>query len=409
MYSLLESLRSAFTAIRANALRSFLTTLGIIIAVMSVITVVSLIQGFKNSVMTTFASMGSNVLTIQSNESFEDYMSGKIVKVTPDDLQALQSGVTGISNITPTLTLAGDGSGAVQYGDQTAYAGIYGTTSSYAEDTSYYPVTGRYITPDDDLEHRRIAVIGQTLITDLNLPKDPIDQYIEMYGQWFKIVGVLKTLGSIGGQDQDDQIYIPYGTAHSLLGGSTVPDIQINLNVNNLTDVDSVVGRITQVLRRQHRLRAGQDDDFLVQTPEQTLGSFNEILNSITLILGSIVGISLLVGGIGIMNIMLVQVTERTREIGICKSLGARRSDILLQFLIEAITLSLLGGVIGLLLGYGTGVLVAHAIPAFLGAHVPWWAVVLALGFSGGVGVLFGIAPAAKAASLNPIDALRYE
>lgn len=409
MYNFLESLRSAFMAIRANTLRSFLTTLGIIIAVMAVIAVVSLIQGFRHSVTTTFANMGSDVLTIQSNETFEEFMSGKIVKVTPDDLQVIQHEVPGISNITPILTLAGNGSGAVQYGDQTAYAGIYGTTSSHAENTSFYPVIGRYIAPSDDIGHQRVAVVGHTVVTDLNLPKDPTGKYIEMFNQWFRIIGVLKSLGTIGGEDQDDRIYIPYGTAHSLVGASNVPDIQINVTVNNLKNMDSVVGRITQILRRQHRLKPGQDDDFLVQTPEQTLGSFNQILNSITLILGGIVGISLLVGGIGIMNIMLVQVTERTREIGICKSLGARRQDILMQFLIEAVTLSLLGGCVGLLLGYGVGVLIAHAVPQFLGAHVPWWAVVLALGFSGSVGVLFGIAPAAKAASLDPIDALRYE
>ena len=409
MYNFVESLRSAFLAIRANALRSFLTTLGIIIAVMAVIAVVSLIQGFRHSVTTTFANMGSNVLTIQSNETFEDYMSGKIVKVTPDDLHAIQHEVPGISDITPILTLAGDGSGAIQYGDQTAYAGIYGTTSTYAEDTSFYPVIRRYITPSDDLKHQRVAVLGKTVVTDLDLPEDPTGKYIQIYGQWFRIIGVLKSLGSIGGRDQDDQIFIPYGTAHSLLGASKVPDIQINLTVNNIKEMDSIVGRITQVLRRRHRLKPGQDDDFLVQTPEETLGSFNSILNSITLILGSIVGISLLVGGIGIMNIMLVQVTERTREIGICKSLGARRQDILMQFLIEAVTLSLLGGLIGLLLGYGLGVLVAHLVPQFLGAHVPWWAIVVALGFSGSVGIIFGIAPAAKAAALDPIDALRYE
>ena len=409
MYNLVESLRSALQAIRAHALRSFLTTLGIIIAVTAVIAVVSLIQGFRHSVTTTFATMGANSLTIQSDETQEDYLAGKVVKVTPDDMRVIQHDVFGISNITPILTLADFGSGAIQYGDQTAYAGIYGTTSSHAENTSFYPVMGRYITPSDDLGHRRVAVIGQTLITDLNLPKNPLGQYLEMYGQWFKIIGVLKKLGSIGGQDQDDRIYIPYGTAHSLLGAATVPDVAINLTINNLQNLDSVVGRITEVLRRQHHLKPGQHNDFLVQTPEQTLGTFNKVLNSITLILGGIVGISLLVGGIGIMNIMLVSVTERTREIGICKSLGARRRDILLQFLIEAVILSLIGGIIGLLLGYGIGVLVAHLVPQFLGAHVPWWAVVLAFGFAAGVGVLFGIAPAAKAASLNPIDALRYE
>ncbi|MDE2091970.1 MAG: ABC transporter permease [Gammaproteobacteria bacterium] len=409
VYNLVESLRSAFQSIRAHTLRSFLTTLGIIIAVMAVIAVVSLIQGFSHSVTTTFASLGTNVLSIQSDETQEDFLAGKVVKVTPDDLQVIQHNVSGISKITPILPLANFGSGAIQYGDQTAYAGVFGTTSSHAENTSFYPVMGRYLAPSDDRGHRRVAVIGQTLLTDLNLPKNPVGQYIEMFGQWFKIIGVLKKLGTIGGQDQDDRVYIPYGTAHSLLGASTVPDVTIQVTVNDIKQMDAVAGRITQLLRRNHNLKPGEDNDFQVQTSEQTLGTFNKVLNSITLVLGGIVGISLLVGGIGIMNIMLVSVTERTREIGICKSLGARRSDILMQFLIEAVTLSLIGGVIGLLLGYGIGVLVAYLVPQFLGAHVPWWAVVLAFGFSGGVGVIFGIAPAAKAASLNPIDALRYE
>lgn len=409
MYNLLESLRSALQAIRAHTMRSFLTTLGIIIAVMAVIAVVSLIQGFSHSLTSTFASMGSNGLSIVSNESREDYLAGKVVKITPDDLQSIQHDVSGISDITPVLVLANYGSGALHFQNQTAYAGVFGTTSSHAENSNFYPVMGRYITPSDDLAHRRVVVIGQTPLTDLNLPANPIGQYIQMFNEWFKVIGVLKKLGSITGQDQDDRVYIPYGTAHSLLGASVVPDIQIDLNVNNIKDLDSVKGRISEILRRNHHLKPGQEDDFEIQTAASIADSINKIFNMITLILGGIVGISLLVGGIGIMNIMLVSVTERTREIGICKSLGARRNDILMQFLIEAVILSLIGGIIGLLLGYGIGMLVAHAVPAFLGAHVPWWAVVLAFGFSGGVGVIFGIAPAAKAASLNPIDALRYE
>ena len=409
MYNFAESLRSALQAIRAHKLRSFLTTLGIIIAVAAVIAVVSLIQGFSHSVTNTFANLGSNVLTISSNETDEDFFSGKIVKVTPADLQAIQHEVTGISHISPRLILARFGSGAVLSGSQTAYAGIYGITSRYEGNASFYPVMGRLISPSDDLGHRRVVVIGQTLITDLNLPKDAVGEYLQMYGQWFKVVGVLKKLGNIGGQDQDDRVYIPYGTAHSLLGAATVPDIEIQVTVNNPGQVPAVTGRITQVLRRMHHIKPGQEDDFVVQTPEQTLGTFNQVLNAITLIFGGIVGISLLVGGIGIMNIMLVSVTERTQEIGILKSLGARRRDILLQFLIEAVILSLLGGVLGLILGFGVGSLIAHAIPEFLGAYVPWWAVLLAFGFAATVGVVFGIAPAAKAAALDPIEALRHE
>ncbi|MGB9430092.1 MAG: ABC transporter permease [Gammaproteobacteria bacterium] len=409
MYNLVESLRSAFQAIRAHKLRSFLTMLGIVIGVMAVIAVVSLIQGFSRSVTTTFNTLGANGLTIYSYETNEDYFSGKVVKVTPDDLLTIQHDVPGISDITPVLPLSDFGSTAIQYSNTAANTNVSGTTAAYAEDSPYYPVQGRFITPGDDLAHRRVAVIGQTIIANLNLPENPVGKYIEVSGQWFRIIGVLNKLGSILGNDQDDQILIPYGTAHSMLGAATVPDIQINLNVNDIKDIDSVQARITRILRLNHHLKPGQDDDFKVQTSSQFQNSLTGILSSITLILAAIVGISLLVGGIGIMNIMLVSVTERTREIGICKSLGARRRDILLQFLIEAVTLSLIGGVIGLLLGYGIGMLVAHLVPQFLGAHVPLWAVVLAFCFSGGVGIIFGIAPAAKAASLNPIDALRYE
>jgi len=409
VYNLIESMRSALQAIRANILRSFLTTLGIIIGVMAVIAVVSLIQGFSRSITKTFMTIGSNGLTIYSYETNEDYFYGKVVKVTPDDLLAIQHQVIGISNITPVLPLANNGSSSIQYRNQTTYTSVYGTTSAYAKNSDNYPSTGRFIVPSDDLAHRRVAVIGQTVITNLDMPENPIGQYIEISNEWFKVVGVLKKLGTILGQDQDDQIYIPYGTAHSLLGASIVPDIQINLDVDNIKDLGSVQGRITQILRRNHHLKPGQDNDFKVQSSSQFADSINQILNSITVVLAGVVGISLLVGGIGIMNIMLVSVTERTREIGICKSLGARRSDILLQFLIEAVTLSLIGGIIGLLLGYGIGILVAHLVPQFLGAHVPWWAIVLSFGFSAGVGIIFGIAPAAKAASLNPIDALRYE
>jgi ABC-type antimicrobial peptide transport system, permease component len=252
-------------------------------------------------------------------------------------------------------------------------------------------------------------VIGVTLVKKLHLPADPLGHYIQMSGQWFKVVGVLHPLGQILGFDQDNRVIIPYGTALSLQGAAIVPNIAIQLNVNDTKQMDAVVARITQILRRDHHLKPGQNNDFKIQTPAQLLGTFTKVLNSITLILGGIVAISLLVGGIGIMNIMLVSVTERTREIGIMKSLGARRRDILMQFLIEAVTLALIGGTIGLLLGYGIGMLVAHAVPAFRGAHVPLWAVVLAFGFSGGVGVIFGIVPAAKAAALDPIEALRYE
>ena len=408
MSNLLESFRAAFTAIFAHKLRSFLTTLGIIIGVMSVIAVVSLLQGFSYALSANFRGMGSNTVFVNSYLSRNDQLAGKTAKITADDLLAIQHEVPGISRITPVLIMAFL-DGEVQYQGQTTFSLIAGTTYTHAQNTEFYPVEGRYLTPSDDFAHRRVAVVGASVVRDLDLGEQPEGRFIKMYGQWFKVIGVLKELGSFLGFDQDSRIYIPYGTAHSLLGGATNPNIQIDMDVNDIKDLDVVSARISNVLRRQHHLKPGQDDDFKIQTAAQLADSINQIFDVATAVLGGVVSIALLVGGIGIMNIMLVSVTERTREIGILKSLGARRSDILLQFLIEAVTLSLLGGLIGLALGYGIGLMVVKLVPAFEGAYVPFWAVGLSMSFTMAVGVLFGIAPAAKAAALDPIEALRYE
>ena len=408
MYAFTESLRSALYAIRAHKLRSFLTTLGIIIGVMAVVTVVSLIQGFSQSISSQFAGFGTNSLTIRSYLPFKEQLQGKTAFITPDDMLAIQHEVPGISGVTPLLQLGQFGS-AIEYKGQASSSQILGVTQGYADVFSQYPDLGRFITPADDLTHRRVAIIGQTVVDNLHLPASPLGEYFQIGGQWFEIVGLLHKQGSILGQDQDNEVLIPYGTAHTLLGGASKEDIQIELKVNDTSEMDTTAERIRQVLHRRHDLKAGQDDDFKVQTASQFTDSFKSILDMLTLVLGGIVGVSLLVGGIGIMNIMLVSVTERTREIGILKSLGARRSDILVQFLLEAVALSAMGGIIGLLLGYGIGSLIVYAVPAFRGAHVPLWAAFISIGFSTSIGVIFGIAPAAKAAALNPIDALRYE
>jgi len=408
VYALRESFRSAQHAIRAHKLRSVLTTLGIIIGVMAVVAVVSLIQGFSQSISSQFQGLGTDSLTIQSYLPFQDQLAGKVARVTEADMLAVQHEIPGISGVTPLLPLSQFGS-QVQYHDQSAATRVSGATNAYAAVFDAYPDQGRFITPGDDLSHRRVAVVGATVLDNLHMPVNPIGEFIQIGGQWFKIVGVLHKLGSILGNDQDDRILIPYGTAHSLLGGATQSDIVVELKVNDPAQIDATAGRITELLHREHRLKAGQSDDFKVQTASQLTDSFKSILNLMTVVLGGIVGMSLLVGGIGIMNIMLVSVTERTREIGILKSLGARRSDILVQFLLEAVALSLIGGIIGLILGYAIGMGVVYAVPSFRGAHVPLWAAFLSIGFSTSIGVIFGITPAAKAAALDPIEALRYE
>ena len=408
MYALRESFRSAQHAIRAHKLRSFLTTLGIIIGVMAVVAVVSLIQGFSQSISSQFQGIGGDSLTIQSYLPFQDQLAGKVARISEADMFAIQHEIPGINGITPLLPLSQFGS-QVSYRDQAVTTRVTGGTAAFADVFDSYPDSGRFITPDDDLSHRPVAVVGQTVLDNLHISDDPLGQFIQIGGQWFRIVGVLHKLGSILGNDQDDRIIIPYGTAHALLGAANKSDIVVELKVNDTNQIDVTASRIGELLRRQHHLKPGQDDDFKVQTASQLMDSFKSILNLMTIVLGGIVGVSLLVGGIGIMNIMLVSVTERTREIGILKSLGARRSDILVQFLLEAVALSLVGGIIGLILGYAIGMGVVFAVPSFRGAHVPLWAAFVSIGFTTTIGLIFGITPAAKAAALDPIEALRYE
>jgi len=409
MYSLIESFRSALASIRAHKLRSFLTTLGIIIGVASVIAVISLIQGLSYSITSKFEGLGSNSLTVRSDTPFEQAMQGKRNRLTLRDLEMLQHHVDDIRDVTPIMLALGDFGGSVRFQGHSTMSRIIATRPSFQDARQIYPRLGRFITDGDDASRRRVAVIGETLRENLKLPDDPIGQFIELGGEWFKVVGLTEPRGEMFGFSQDDYAIIPFGTGLALSPDALREDVQISFNVADIDQIDAVTDRVTTLFRQLHDLKPGQPNDFKVETASQLTESFSKIIGTMTLVLGGIVGVSLLVGGIGIMNIMLVSVTERTREIGICKALGAKRQHILLQFLIEATTLSLLGGSVGLVLGYALGYGAALLIPGFPGAVVPWWAVALAFGFSTLVGIVFGLMPAAKAARLDPIEALRYE
>ncbi len=407
-FAVTEGTRAALSSIRAHAFRSFLTTLGIVIGVASVIAMISIIQGLSYTIGQQFQGLGSNSVTVQSFTALEDRLQGRIARLTEADFDLVRFRVDGLEKITPIMYIQ-NGQSQIRYGGQTTVAQVLGTTYAFQDVGQYFTAMGRFLSDSDNDTRRRVAVIGEKVRADLLLPKNPLGEFILINGEWLKIIGLLEEKGEILGNNLDNRVMIPFSTMASLQGNRRQPDIQIQLTVGDNVALDGVTQTITRLLRAAHNLGKDDEDDFRVQTAEQLQDTFNTILNNVTVVMGGIVSISLLVGGIGIMNIMLVSVTERTREIGICKAIGAKRHHILLQFLLEALVLCLLGGLVGLAFGYGIGALAASFIPGFPPAYTPWWAVALALGFSALVGIVFGILPAAKAANLDPISSLRYE
>lgn len=406
MFTAIECFRAALISIRAHGFRSLLTTLGIIIGVASVIATVAIVQGLSHSITQQLQGLGATSLSVYSYTPFQEQMKGRFARITPNDLQLITDRVDGIESITPIL--ASHFSSTIRYGSKSTFARVQGTTKSFQQVQQLYMTSGRFLADSDNQTRRRVCVIGEEVRSNLSLPKNPVGEFIEISGEWVKIVGLVEAKGDLLGFKQDDFILLPYSTMRSLNGNQVEADIQIQLTVNNIEDMDAVTERIRRLLRQSHRITDGEDD-FKIQSAEQLKSSITKVTSTITLVMGGIVSISLLVGGIGIMNIMLVSVTERTREIGICKAIGAKRHHILLQFLMESLLLCLLGGLIGLAIGYGLGMGLALMIPGFPPAFVPWWAIAISVGFSGAIGVIFGIIPAAKAANLDPIDSLRYE
>jgi putative ABC transport system permease protein len=269
---------------------------------------------------------------------------------------------------------------------------------------------GRFLSHLDLVNHRKVAVIGPEVVDKLKLGRQPIGREMYVGNLPVTIIGVMEKKGESLGTNLDDRVFLPIGTARALFGRATADRVELDMQAVTAEGVDAVRDGIRRVLRQRHHLESGRADDFRITIQDELLKQITGFLTGVTAVVGGIVAISLVVGGIGIMNVMLVSVTERTREIGLRKAVGARRRDILLQFLIEAVVLALAGGMVGLVAGYGLGAIVVAVVPAPLpAAHVPAWAVALAFGFSGAVGIFFGIYPAGKAARLDPIEALRFE
>jgi putative ABC transport system permease protein len=402
-----ENFRIALAALRANKMRSILTALGIIIGVAAVVAVVSVVQGLQFMITKEVQGVGATFVTVFAVPQDRQGVSARQVKLTWDDGQAIRREIAGIRQITPVLA----GQGVVKYRDRSYHPDlILGVNADYPDVNNHTADRGRFISRID-LEHRRkVAVVGQEVLDELRLGDDPIGKEIYVGDIPATVIGIMEKRGQSLGRNLDNLVFVPYDAALTLFGRNAGDRVQLQIQAESAEQVDEVKDGIQRVLRQRHHIPAGEPADFRVLKQDEILNFTSTILNNVTAVVGGVVGIALLVGGIGIMNIMLVSVTERTREIGVRKAVGARRQDVLVQFLIEAVTLSLVGGGLGLLLGYGLGALVAKLLPGdFPPAHVPLWAVALSFGFSALVGIFFGIYPAGKAARLDPIDALRYE
>ncbi|HVH62193.1 MAG TPA: ABC transporter permease [Candidatus Dormibacteraeota bacterium] len=414
--NLFEALRIAAGGLLANRLRSGLTMLGIMIGVSAVILLVAVGNGTSVQINSQIQALGANVIYVYPTNAkgvggvSQGFGTGQTL--TEADVSALNNPQQA-PDVVAAIPIVQAG-GQITYANQNYFAPVTGSSTQFPEVRNYQLAEGSFFTQDDLNSRRRVVVLGQTVVQNLFGTTDPIGQTIKISRQSFRVIGVFASKGSSGLGSQDNVVVTPYTTVWAYLTGARGKVIsQIVASAGSAGTVSAAETEITAILLNRHQISDPSQADFQLQSQQDILNQANSIATALTLVLGAIAGISLVVGGIGIMNIMLVTVTERTREIGIRKAIGARRSDVLMQFLIEAMVLSGLGGALGI----GIGALLANEmtrIPAVASSNFPppvvsAPSVLLAFGVSVGIGLFFGIYPANRAAALHPIEALRYE
>ncbi len=404
-----STLIMAIRSLKINRMRSMLTSLGIIIGVSAVIIMLAVGSGASKRIAKDMESMGSNLLMVRSasaNSGGVRMGLGTKPSLTLKDAEAIEKNCRGILAVAPYSS----GTQQLTYGNQNWSTTVGGTTGSYLFIRNYEILSGRNFVPEDNQNSSKVAIIGSTIATELFGDVDPINKTMRIGNVPFKIIGLLKTKGQSGmGMDQDDLVFIPITTAQKKVFGTEFPGSikMINVKAADSEVMETAQNDITDLLRSRHNIGKNQEDDFEIRNLAEMQETIKSSAKTMSILLGAIASVSLLVGGIGIMNIMLVSVTERTKEIGIRMAIGAKASDIRIQFLIESFLLSVIGGIIGVIVG----VIGAKSIELFstMSISISGFSIALSLGFSGAIGVLFGYYPAYKASLLNPIDALRYE